>query len=231
MQGLLQTYGNASSNRRCLSPQNKFSLGKMSWPTKPGEGKHAAVTPHCDSTGFGNPFIHPFKDTHWILTSVTQLAPAEQRHQSPPGCSDTSMCICMYLTGLTSTQSLHILRRKQSARKIQKKESIRITFQRSQEIIYFLAKRNSNKIILKFAYPRKFMVKIFFNCNDKIAWHILNVGLLIFKFRQSVYILMVFSSVSLGLILGLCLDASVLKKIIFFCFQIPKHTDVTTIGS
>ena len=98
MQGLLQTYGNASSNRRCLSPQNKFSLGKMSWPTKPGEGKHAAVTPHCDSTGFGNPFIHPFKDTHWILTSVTQLAPAEQRHQSPPGCSDTSMCICMYFT-------------------------------------------------------------------------------------------------------------------------------------
>lgn len=42
---------------------------------------------------------------------------------------------------------------------------------------------------------------------------------------------MVFSSVSLGLILGLCLDASVLKKIIFFCFQIPKHPDVTTIGS
>lgn len=44
---------------------------------------------------------------------------------------------------------------------MRKKESIHITFQRSQKIIYFLAKRNSNKMILKFAYPRKFMVKIF----------------------------------------------------------------------
>lgn len=52
-----------------------------------------------------------------------------------------------------------------------------MTFQRSQEIIYFLAKRNSNKIILKFAYPRKFMVKIFrtvknrnFNEGSYLSW-------------------------------------------------------------
>ena len=62
MQGLLQTYGNASSNRHCLSPQDKFSLGKMSWPAKPGEGKHVAATPHCDSTGCSSPFIHPFRE-------------------------------------------------------------------------------------------------------------------------------------------------------------------------
>ena len=57
------------------------------------------------------------------------------------------------------------------------KASIHITFQRSQKIIYFLAKRNSNKMILKSAYPRKLIVKIFrtvknrnFNEDSYLCW-------------------------------------------------------------
>ena len=60
---------------------------------------------------------------------------------------------------------------------MRKKDSVCITFQRPQKIIYFLPKRNSNKIILKFAYPRKFMVKIFrtvkhrnFNEDSSLSW-------------------------------------------------------------
>lgn len=44
MQGVLQTYGSAFSNRPCLSPQNKFYFGKTSRPAKPGEGECTAVT-------------------------------------------------------------------------------------------------------------------------------------------------------------------------------------------